>query len=84
MANTTGKRFAGRAKGTPNKTTATIKEAILWSFEKVGAGQYLLKVAQDDPKTYCTLLAKILPAEVAATITGQDGGPVAIKIKWED
>ena len=27
MANTTGKKFGGRKKGTPNKTTADIKEA---------------------------------------------------------
>ncbi len=51
----------GRAKGTPNKTTTALKEAILLSFERLGGAAYLEQVGRADPKTYCTLLAKILP-----------------------
>lgn len=54
-------RTAGRKAGTPNKTTTALKEAILLSFERVGGAAYLEQVARTDPKTYCTLLAKILP-----------------------
>lgn len=54
----------GRPKGSPNKTTAAVKTAILNAFEKVGGQDYLVKVAEDDPKTFCALLAKVLPAEL--------------------
>jgi hypothetical protein len=54
-------RHGGRAKGTPNRTTTALKEAILLSFERLGGAAYLEQVGRADPKTYCTLLAKILP-----------------------
>ena len=54
-------RTAGRKAGTPNKTTAVLKEAILLSFERLGGVAYLEAVGRSDPKTYLTLVAKILP-----------------------
>jgi len=54
-------RTAGRKAGTPNKTTTALKEAILLSFERLGGAAYLEQVGRQDPKTYCTLLSKILP-----------------------
>ncbi len=36
MANTTGKKFGGRTKGTPNKVTTGMKEAILEAMEVRG------------------------------------------------
>lgn len=69
-----GKKTGGRTKGTPNKTTAQVKEAILRAFEKVGGASYLEKVAQEDPKTFCTLLGRVLPTE----ISGPEGGAVGV------
>ena len=76
----TGKRqkTAGRKAGTPNKATAAVKEAILNAFTKVGGEDYLVTVARDDPRTFCTLLGKVLPSEVKADIEG--GAPTLIKI----
>ena len=51
MANTTGKKFGGRKKGTPNRATHDMKAAILEAFERAGGADYL------------TMLAKILPNE---------------------
>lgn len=59
---------AGRRKGTPNKTTTELKKAIMNAFHKVGGEDYLVLVAQTDPKTFCTLLGKVLPAEFKATV----------------
>lgn len=55
---------AGRKKGTPNKTTASLKAAIEQSFSEVGGVKYLKKISKSDPSTYCTLLGKILPKEI--------------------
>ena len=63
MANTTGKKYGGRKKGTPNKTTQDMKSAILEAFERAGGADYLTRLAADEPRTFVTLLAKVLPNE---------------------
>ena len=62
-----GKRQgAGRKRGVPNKLTAHIREAVENAFLEVGDEDYLVKVAKEDPRTFCTLLGKILPTQVEA------------------
>jgi hypothetical protein len=55
----------GRPKGSASKTTRALKDAILNAFENVGGGSYLEQVAKTDPRTFCTLLGKVLPMTVA-------------------
>ena len=63
----------GRPKGSKNKTTTLLKEAILRAGEAVGQDGkgkggltgYLKRVAQEDVKAYSTLLGKVLPMQVA-------------------
>lgn len=57
---------SGRKKGSQNQMTLAVKTAILKAFDKVGGEDYLVTVAQEDPKTFCTLLGKVLPAELKA------------------
>ena len=59
-------RQGGRKKGTPNKISAMVKVAIENAFTAVGGEEYLVKVAEEDPRTFCTLLGKILPTQVEA------------------
>jgi len=59
----------GRQKGELNKLTRTLKEAILAAFDEVGGRDYLVAVAKDDPKTFCGLLARVLPLQVDAEMT---------------
>ena len=60
---------AGRKKGVPNKLTADVKAAIMEAFNEVGAAEYLRKLARSDPRTFCTLLGKVLPTQVTADST---------------
>lgn len=70
-----GKREgAGRKKGVPNKTTTQLKEAILNAFDAVGGQKYLVTVAKEDPRTFCTLLGKVLPT----TLAGDPENPVQV------
>lgn len=64
-------KVGGRQKGTPNKVNAAVKDAILGAFKKVGGASYLEKVAREDPKTFCTLLGKVVPTEIA---NAEEGG----------
>jgi len=70
----------GRPKGSFNKTTTALKEAILLAAEETGQdgeGQggtvgYLRRLATSEPKAFASLLGRVLPLQV----TGEDGGPL--------
>lgn len=57
-------KTGGRKKGTPNKINATIKEAVLVAFDRVGGADYLEQLAREDPKTFVPLMLKCIPNEV--------------------
>lgn len=61
-------KTGGRQKGTPNKLTAPLKEAILLAAEgahKEGMVGYLTQQAQENPNGFMTLLGKVLPTTLA-------------------
>ncbi len=65
----------GRAKGTPNKTTALLKDAILKAAElagnKIGSDglvSYLEQQATDNPAPFLSLLGKVLPLQITASV----------------
>lgn len=63
----------GRAKGTPNKTTALLKDAIIAAATSAGKGDlvaYLKTQAVENPGPFMTLLGKVLPLQVNAAMTG--------------
>lgn len=82
MANTTGKKFGGRKKGTPNKMTLTVKQSVLDAFEEVGGADFLVGVAHEDPKTFCAMLAKIIPSDINADL--QHRGDIVVRWASED
>ena len=59
----------GRAKGTPNKTTALLKDAILKAAEAAGGDDglvgYLQAQAAANPGPFMALLGKVLPMQIA-------------------
>lgn len=59
-----GIKTGGRTKGTPNKLTASVKEAITEALARAGGVEYLLRIANEDPRAFCTLLGKVVPMQV--------------------
>lgn len=57
-----GTRWGGRQKGTPNKLTAGVKDALRTAFTQAGGVEYLVGVAKAEPRVFCALLAKLLPS----------------------
>lgn len=65
----------GRPKGTPNKTTALLKDAILRAAEAAGGDEtetspggmiaYLTTQAKTNPGPFMALLGKVLPMQIA-------------------
>jgi hypothetical protein len=73
-----GRKTGGRVAGTPNKNTTALKDAIMAALNTVGGQAYLERVAKEDPRTFCTLLGKVLPMQV----TGEGGGPIVMR--WSE
>jgi hypothetical protein len=64
----------GRKKGSPNRFTGTLREAILASFDRVGGIDYLERQARENPTAYMMLLKTVLPMQ----ITGPNNGPIMV------
>jgi hypothetical protein len=62
----------------PNKLTADVKAAIMTAFGDAGGKDYLVTVAKADTRTFCMLLAKVLPNQVA----GGSDQPVKVEFSW--
>jgi hypothetical protein len=75
----------GRKRGTPNKTTTQLKEAILAAAEQAGGDGGLVKYLHDqarmNPGHFMTLLGKVLPMQVA----GDKDNPLQarVSVAWE-
>jgi hypothetical protein len=72
-------KTGGRQKGTPNKTTAMVKEALNLAFEDIG-GQIAFSLWANANKTeFYKLYAKLLPVELA----GSADNPIQVVQKIE-
>lgn len=77
-----GVKTGGRQKGTPNKTTSLLKDAILRAAEQAGDGDltaYLEHQARTNPAPFLSLLGKVLPTQ----ITGDPESPLELITKIE-
>lgn len=74
------KASPGRPKGSPNKTTALLKDAILMAAEAAGGKEglvgYLTAQATAEPVAFMGMLGKVLPLQ----ITGDPENPVTHEI----
>ena len=71
---------SGRAKGTPNKFTGTMRQAAMEAFGKIDGVEWLAKIAKSNSpanrRAMVAFFGKMLPLQV----TGEEGGPVVIQI----
>jgi hypothetical protein len=77
LAGQKGVRIGGRQKGTPNKTSGLLKEAIILAAEQQGdAGEgglvgYCRFLAREQPKAFAQLMGKVLPLQVQGDLAGK-------------
>ena len=67
-----GERRGGRQRGTPNKVTRSVTEAIQNAFNTLGGDAYLVRVGREDHGTFCRLLSKLLPRDVSIEVPVAD------------
>lgn len=67
------KKVGGRKKGTPNRFTSDLKNALLSALAgRGGAELYFRQHLGKSPRSMLQLIGKLLPTQ----ITGKDGGPI--------
>jgi len=75
MADANGKKTGGRKKGTPNKTTASAKDAIAFAAEGIGGAFRMIEWIKEDPQNekvfWSQMYTKLLPHQIEGT--GEDG-----------
>jgi len=67
-----GERRGGRQKGTPNKATATVKEALVRAYTAIGSDEAFALWATTNQTEFYKLWGRMLPQEVS----GPGGGPI--------
>ena len=83
---------SGRKKGTPNKTTQLLKDAVLKAAalrgEQIGSPKgttglekYLVWLSKEHPQAFSSLLGRVLPMQVGGT--SDDGDDIHINIVFE-
>lgn len=72
-----GKKVGGRKKGTPNKSTVSVKEALQAAFDGMGGMAALKAWGEQEPTEFYKIWSKMLPQEVKSEISGKDGAPIA-------
>jgi hypothetical protein len=71
---------AGRPPGSPNTITRDLRAAIIGAFEAKGGQAYLERIADEDPRVFCSLLAKLVPT----VLEGNPEAPVTLEILARD
>ena len=86
MANTTGKKFGGRKKGTPNKTTQSVKESLKYVYDRMGGDEAFFEWGSKNPEEFYRHWIKMLPTEVKQDVTSSDGtlSPISIQVVGVD
>lgn len=74
----------GRPKGSPNRITASAKEAIAQAAEGLGGTNRLISWAQEDPANERAFWATIYPKLLPLQVSGEDGGPIQAVIRWQN
>jgi hypothetical protein len=69
---------SGRQAGTPNKLTATFKEAVLMAFDNIGGVDHFTEWAKAHPTEFYKIAARLIPAEMQVQAEVQ--GPSLIDI----
>jgi hypothetical protein len=66
----------GRPKGSLNKATMAVKDAIAAAAEGLGGTERLIAWAQEDPLNERAFWSSIYPKLLPLQLTGEGGGPV--------
>ena len=70
-------KTGGRKKGTPNKNTVAVRQALEEAFDGLGGVKALTDWAETNQTEFYKLFAKLLPVQVEASVDGK------LDITWQ-
>lgn len=71
-----GVRHGGRKKGTPNRTTLSVRQVYEEAFELLGGVKAMVEWAKENQTEFYKLHAKLMP--IKTEVTGADGQPIQV------
>ena len=74
---------AGRPKGSQNKVSLQLKEAILHALDKLGGVDYLVALGTENSSAFSSLLSKVLPTQLATDAQTNGGAGVEFRFVRE-
>lgn len=77
-----GKKTGGRTKGTPNKTTTVVKDAIQLAAEGLGGWQRMMAWAKEDDANERIFWGQIYPKLLPLQVTGEDGKGIPVAVSF--
>ena len=77
-----GKKTGGRTKGTPNKTTTVVKDAIQLAAEGLGGWQRMMAWAKEDPANERVFWGQVYPKLLPLQVTGEDGKAIPVAVNF--
>ncbi|MBA3683759.1 MAG: hypothetical protein H0W72_00710 [Planctomycetes bacterium] len=76
-------KTGGRQKGTPNKTTASVKEGLMLAFAELGGVAALTDWARSNPGDFYRIWVRMLPHGVKGEIHGHVTLEDLVAGSWE-
>ena len=73
-----GERPGGRKKGTPNKLTTEVKDALSKCFKSIGGHKAFSEWARGNPTEFYKLWSKLLPKELE--LSGVNGSAIELAV----
>jgi hypothetical protein len=74
---------AGRKPGSVNKATKELKDMILGALDAAGGQDYLQHQAETNPGPFLSLIGKVLPSTINATLGNADGSPLTVTVNFK-
>ena len=71
---------SGNRNRGPSKLTREVREMLLQALEEEGGVGYLRWAARNQPAAFLSLLGRLLPAEVKASLDHRGGEPMKITV----
>lgn len=78
------KKTGGRKSGSANVVTTSVRETVLKVFQELQADDSpvnLKKWATKEPTEFYRMASKLIPTDLKAELTGENGGPIEQKFE---
>lgn len=59
-------KIGGRRRGTPNRLTTTMRDAVMLAYDRIGGHEAFAAWAAENPTDFYRIAARLIPTEIKA------------------